>query len=156
MDTTWVSKMMKREKRRAPPTAIAVSVSSLEKNTIILYQIKIYHWEQIKIHYGEEARIQYSQDGNMEKPIGRGGTFQWRYSWSRPVWGQGGRCRGRHQCWRSLSWSARRNIWVRWSVTELSYWVLPEMWRQSDPQPQQQSGRMPTDWEVNVCSKILN
>ena len=27
--------MMKREKRRAPPTAIAVSVSSLEESTII-------------------------------------------------------------------------------------------------------------------------
>ena len=69
---------MKREKRRAPPTAMAVSVSSLEKSTIIETKSK-YTSESTNASrsgYIMERRPEYNILRTAIKKSPQGGTFQ--------------------------------------------------------------------------------
>ena len=66
--------MIKREKRRAPPTAIAVSVSSLEKSTIIETTSK--YTIESRSGYIMARRPEYNILGTATKKSPQGGTFQ--------------------------------------------------------------------------------
>ena len=70
--------MMKREKRRAPPTAIAVSVSSLEKSTIIETRSKytIESTNESRSGCIMERRPEYNILRTAINNSPQGGTFQ--------------------------------------------------------------------------------
>ena len=68
--------MMKREKRRAPPTAIAVSVSSLEKSTIIETRSKYTSESTNASRYIMKRRLEYIILRSATKKSPQGRTFQ--------------------------------------------------------------------------------